>query len=282
MNKKAFLMPEFLKIILAVMCILGLVLMATKLYGILDRRTQMEQAKGSLKEMVAEINSLKNLNDVGDYLYTAPKGWTLFMFKKDQIGQSSCMGKTCLCLCPKSDAESCPNEGVCENLNLEFSSSTRDSFVFSYIPQRIFFRIVSEANNQKIKIYPPISQTEFIDNFLKKEIEFNGKTMKINDFVISELFLSCMKFESNAVDENARRKVQLMANEYLEELEKAESIPPKNKNGDLSSQLVFIAISEGKIVLTAKSNGDFSKGRVSEKKDMCTGEVNAYAEFLMR
>ncbi|MEK6895399.1 MAG: hypothetical protein AABX48_02670 [Nanoarchaeota archaeon] len=122
---------ETVKIIIAVIGILALFYLAVSLYGIFNNKTEIEQAKASLDEIIREAN---NLQDGGskDVLITAPSEWKIIYYKKDisnlelvSTPSTKCSGKSCLCVCPtehKGDAfpdwANC-NSGVCQVLNYE-------------------------------------------------------------------------------------------------------------------------------------------------------------------
>jgi len=74
-NKKAeILAEEVVKIVLAVVCIIILIILAAGLYGIFTKKTDLEQARATLKEIVAKIDSLGE-GGKGEYLVVAPKKW---------------------------------------------------------------------------------------------------------------------------------------------------------------------------------------------------------------
>jgi len=90
-NKRAIILPETLKIIIAVLCILVLIYLAYSLYSIFIKKTKMEQAKETLKGISSMIASLEE-GEEKTYLIVAPKQWYLI--------SSENYDKSCVdCLC---------------------------------------------------------------------------------------------------------------------------------------------------------------------------------------
>jgi D-alanyl-lipoteichoic acid acyltransferase DltB (MBOAT superfamily) len=54
-HKKAILMPEVLRIIIAVLCIVLLIMLASNLYSLFTRSSEIEQAKSTLNEIAEPI-----------------------------------------------------------------------------------------------------------------------------------------------------------------------------------------------------------------------------------
>ena len=87
-NKKAIVLPEVLRIIIAVACIILLVYIAAKLYTILTRNHELEQAKSNLETIVSKANSLKE-GESYEYMITGPKGWRIMAYSNEK--------KVCIC-----------------------------------------------------------------------------------------------------------------------------------------------------------------------------------------
>lgn len=75
-NKKSILLPEGLKIIIAVLCILILIYLAWSLYTLFTTKSKLTQAKETLKEIVDKINGLEE-GKIEPFLITTPKGWVI-------------------------------------------------------------------------------------------------------------------------------------------------------------------------------------------------------------
>lgn len=77
-NKKAegLLESETLRVVIAVMCILLLVVLAYKLYGLFTKKTAIEQAKETFDQLVSKMNGLQEGGN-DSYMITSPQKWVL-------------------------------------------------------------------------------------------------------------------------------------------------------------------------------------------------------------
>lgn len=110
-------MPETLKIIIAVICIGLLVYGSVSLFGIMTQKTEIEQARATLDQIVEAINSLDDGEEM-EYMIQTRKGenWLVY-FGDDNL----------LCICLESnDKEKCVEEGlgVCEETEYVFEMLT--------------------------------------------------------------------------------------------------------------------------------------------------------------
>ncbi|HUS50684.1 MAG TPA: hypothetical protein VMZ91_10995 [Candidatus Paceibacterota bacterium] len=122
-QKKAIIMPETLKIIIGVLCIIILIYLAYQLYNLFLTKTDLEQARETLKQIVDRIEGLEEGKEES-HLITAPKEWYIVAYDEGENSPSQCKGKNCLCVCnsinfynPSEVIEKCEKEGVCENLD---------------------------------------------------------------------------------------------------------------------------------------------------------------------
>jgi len=100
--KKAILLPETLKIIIAVICIVLLIYLAVSLYGIFIRKSEIEQARATLDAIVGKLESLEKDGDSLSYLITGPRAWNIYYFNNtDLLSSVGCGEKGCLCSCPE-------------------------------------------------------------------------------------------------------------------------------------------------------------------------------------
>jgi hypothetical protein len=105
-SRKAILIPETLKIIIAVICIVLLIYLAVSLYGIFTSKLQLEQARATLNAVIGKINSLEKSGDTLTYLITGPSAWNIFYYDNfDTLSAGGCSGKTCICACPEFKTE---------------------------------------------------------------------------------------------------------------------------------------------------------------------------------
>lgn len=107
-NKKGILLPETLKIIIAVLCILLLIYLAWSLYGLFKQRTRVEQANANLDEIKMKMGDLKE-GESTSYVLISPDGYMLTgwpIVDKDSgkiYNPKTCEDKgwsNCLCFCP--------------------------------------------------------------------------------------------------------------------------------------------------------------------------------------
>lgn len=116
-NKKGILLPETLKMIIAVICIGLLVYGSVRLFGITTQKTEIEQAGATLDQIVETIDSLGD-GEEREYGIQTRKGesWLVY-FGDDRL----------LCICLEgNDKEKCVEEalGVCEETEYVFEMLT--------------------------------------------------------------------------------------------------------------------------------------------------------------
>jgi hypothetical protein len=114
-NKNAEItIEEVVKIVLAIIGIIILITLAAALYGIFTKKTDLEQAKQTLKEITGKINTLEE-NEQDNYLIVTPKDWQVIFYSDD---------KKQLCICPyysssETQKEMCIKQGACEEMKFE-------------------------------------------------------------------------------------------------------------------------------------------------------------------
>jgi hypothetical protein len=138
MNKKGeILLPETLKIIVAVLCIGILILLAFKLGSIYTQNGKVEQARAVMDELIGVVNGLEE-GDIREVVVLAPSGWALTGWpassgeeispeKRDILNPSVCERndwKNCICLCDTKEERTneafkgCEEEkNVCKELD---------------------------------------------------------------------------------------------------------------------------------------------------------------------
>ena len=107
-------MPEVLKIILAVLGIVALLYLAFSMYGLFTKKAKLEQARGTLDEITAKIDSLKD-GESGKVIVLSPKDWTLVSFAANAPKPKFCLSD-CICICDGTDVEDCQSAGLCRSL----------------------------------------------------------------------------------------------------------------------------------------------------------------------
>lgn len=101
MKKRGILLPEALKIVLAVICIVLLIYLGVQMAGIFISKGRIQQAAGSLDEIVLKSNGLK-VGEQTDYLLVAPKGWYIVSFEAGNK-MPECKNQFCICLCENKE-----------------------------------------------------------------------------------------------------------------------------------------------------------------------------------
>jgi hypothetical protein len=205
MNKKAIIMPETLKIIIAIACIVLLLVLGSQILSIFKEKTEGEQAKQTLNQIANKLTALMEKPDKTAESYTliSPKissGKEFFVYydvdiinkDSDQKMPSQCGGSYCLCLC-NSDAyikkagesywstvpvfedkinfysgrflDSCI-KGICKNIpKIEFES---------YIPRRNFWVVGPFYDNLLIR------KDWILFNNISQEIYFKKQGDKLS------------------------------------------------------------------------------------------------------
>ncbi len=111
-NKKAILLPEVLKIIIGVVCIVLLIYLAVKIYGILTVSSDLEKARATLDAIVGKANVVGE-GETLNYLITAPTNWHFIQYASENK----------LCICPNEidvikQKATCLAGGVCQTYTL--------------------------------------------------------------------------------------------------------------------------------------------------------------------
>lgn len=117
-NKKGILMPETLKIIIAVICIGFLIYLFVSLTGIATRKTDVEQARASLDQVVGVVNSLEEGEETSHTIETKEGDAWLVYFGDERL--------LCICLESNLKEECVPDQtkGMCEATGYVFEMLT--------------------------------------------------------------------------------------------------------------------------------------------------------------
>jgi hypothetical protein len=146
-GKKAdIVLPEVLKMILAGIGIILLLYLAYSMYSLLTKKTEIEQARESLKQIIALASSLKD-EESKDYLVLGANGW--------MIKSKNCNNANCLCICPGSSlaGNNCDSEGICQNSEIIVNSACTISTSGAPVPSIETGCIYIEGITRSIKVY---------------------------------------------------------------------------------------------------------------------------------
>ena len=124
-DRKGILMPETLKIVLAVIGITILAYFTISLIDIFLQDTDSEQAHESLLLITNEISHIESGNKLeSEFFLKSPDGWRIVVWGDER--PTKCDGGSCLCLCPciinpNQDffyecLKKCKEENVCQGI----------------------------------------------------------------------------------------------------------------------------------------------------------------------
>lgn len=182
-NKNAEItIEEVAKMVIAVGCIIVLIILASGLYGIFTKKTELEQARETLKQLVEKIKLLEE-GDSGNYLITSPKDWYIISYKKGEDSPKNCFMGNCLCICNDFNINDCDVKGICQK-NSDEIKIVELSDRLSYDTVN-YFRIKKAATNLifekqgeiiQFDISPPLlNDNGFFNEFLDSKSEFLDK-----------------------------------------------------------------------------------------------------------
>lgn len=127
MQKKAILLPEVLKLVIAALCISLLIILAFSLQGIFIKKHASEQAKESIKTLYSEIQKVESGEKVSSKLFieSPVKWWVIaWPYKDEENKPISCKKDYCICLCPipsfpskDESLKECNSVGVCRDVS---------------------------------------------------------------------------------------------------------------------------------------------------------------------
>lgn len=192
MKKKAILMPETLKIILAVLAIGVLIYLAVSVFGIFRQQYKFEQAKKTLNNIFEQVSSSIEKKDFSpkELLVVSPQDWTIISFpiiysrgdNSQTFKPEKCLKEYCLCICPidKSNfvitsgissvikgpdyllteiSSICSSLGACIESDIPYvlysSKRPEDNPVLGYFIQRIFSMSISPQGSSRINLIVP-------------------------------------------------------------------------------------------------------------------------------
>ena len=110
-----FTLRKVMTIVIAVICVIGLVYLGNKLYSSKKEAEMKERAKGVIDEIVSILSGL-NTGESKNYIDSSIDEWYLATFRASENSPSACSGTACLCLCANNDFAACSNvnTGVCK------------------------------------------------------------------------------------------------------------------------------------------------------------------------
>lgn len=136
-------MPEVLRIIIAVLCLILLIMLAVQLYSIFTRSNELEQAKATLNEIIAKAAVLQKEGDKTDLLIINPKNWVIISFPEAKE----------LCMCTLKDSKvqaDCEKKGTCQKTTTPFNiawtcGDIKNCYSLEKLPLEIIMQFENKA-----------------------------------------------------------------------------------------------------------------------------------------
>ncbi len=122
MNKKGIELigNKVIGIIIAVLCIVGLIYFASILIKNNEENQNRNRANGLMDEIVTAMSNIKQTEECKKIIISTLTDWNIYTSYNNQEKPLSCDNKECLCLCPKvgikEQAASCYNQGICRTI----------------------------------------------------------------------------------------------------------------------------------------------------------------------
>ncbi|MBU1136397.1 MAG: hypothetical protein KJ559_02720 [Nanoarchaeota archaeon] len=208
-NKKAdsLLMPEVMKLFLAVIVIGFLVILAYKLYGIFIIKGSVEQARTTLEQIKGKIDVLEE-GDKVEILIVGPKDW--YIQKTD---------KKTICFCDKDsfNDKGCGENSICANFDKEFiieniCQASLKCFSLAEVPKEISISLIGDKITFRSKDYQ-----ESVDYF-NKFLEYKVDDTKKMENLLEEYFKTCqINGPSLSCEPEKKLKLDNFIDKFLEE-----------------------------------------------------------------
>jgi len=215
-NKKAILVDEVLRMLIAVAVIIILIILATKLYGIFTTKSDLEQAKSTLKEIKVIVERLKE-GESEEYFLLSPHNWIVVELENK------------LCLCSPKRVKSLFNEhrlnqdceelSFCEDINVLIDSVCYKGDKYTHfegitIPscilvdlEKIF--IIKESGGIIIKSTKTLETEEIFE----ESLDFKGDS----DDSILELSTKLM---NNDFDKKYKSEIKVLLEKFFKDSDK--------------------------------------------------------------
>lgn len=199
-------LPETLKLIIAVLCILALVYLAVSLYTLFTVKSKLVQARGTLKEIMSELQGDWEGKQFKSVLINSPKDWRIISYQEEKL----------ICICPREsnkEAQSkiCNTQGICEkiDLNFEIDMYCAPGPILNCYPLRnLPIELVIE---KKQDVYQLKSKEQAeAGGIFQRLLEYKGEETKN----LGELF---KELSEDFSDRSQQQKIRNQLNEFLKE-----------------------------------------------------------------
>jgi len=115
-NKNGILLPETLKIILAVIGIGILCYLVFSFYGIFVKSSGLKQAEINLEKINDAIEKVEMNGGEEKIFLESPEGWWLTTWPLLGKSPNKCKRDFCVCICPSMAINDCEDKGVCKDI----------------------------------------------------------------------------------------------------------------------------------------------------------------------
>lgn len=201
MKKKAIMLPETLKIIIAVVCIVLLIYLAWSLYELFIVKSDLAKARETLNQIKNEADLLDEL-DERNYLVVSPKGW-YFVSYEDK-----------LCICSLEDIvkgkEQCCvlganvyNEGIIID-SMCVTPTLKEENCISFEELPINIHLIKEGGIKYARTEASSTATQTFNKLL----EFKGS----GDKTVLEL---CQEYINDLKNEELRKQIFNLIDEFF-------------------------------------------------------------------
>ncbi|MDO8467522.1 MAG: hypothetical protein Q7S56_01065 [Nanoarchaeota archaeon] len=290
---------ETVKIIIAVIGIAALFYLAVSLYGIFNNKTEIEQAKASLNEIVQKVNVLKDGQN-GDVLITGPKSSLLYYITGAQTTSFCNSEKPCICICLNPDNNHvCNQPNTCQITN--FNYKIADNGVIGntqYVnwlgigaPVALTLKkqgtdvIVSLADsnvpidNSNQQSGQQQAQANIVNDLLQQKINFNGQSIVYKDFLTQNVFNNCNLIDYSKISPAVKSQLQSFSYSYVEGLRQKGLVSGRTAIVYWIGQKKFIQIGAQKELQEIDFYGDLSKGITYFEKEYESGKYDGTLSF---
>jgi hypothetical protein len=203
-NKKAeentTFFPTFVvKVIIGVLCLVILVFLFVAIYNMFFRNSALEKARTNLRDLVFQIEGLKDGQEV-NYMVLGPNKWYVIFIRPEGYYFSSCQGKDCVCICPNKNVVDCTQNGVCRGLNYTLNLEILDSETDATPSGSEHYRAPTKILQLNILIdglaelrlsrqgnIMGVNLDNIPKSILDREINYKGKQQKIVDAIKASL-----------------------------------------------------------------------------------------------
>ena len=302
-NKKGegegILPGETVKIIIAVIGILALFYLAVSLYGIFNNKTEIEQAKASLDEIIQRVNNLQE-GQSGEVLITGPKSSLLYYITGTQTTSFCNSEKPCICICLNPDNNhGCNEPNTCQITSLNYKIADKGvigntqyvNWLGMGAPVALTLKkegkdIIVTLSDSNVPIDNPNSLTQeqqaqanIVKDLLQQKINFNGQSIVYKDFLTQNLFSNCNLIDYSKISPDVKSQLQSFSYNYVDGLRQKGLVSGRVAIVYWIGQKKFVQIGTQKELQEIDFYGDLSKGITYFEKEYESGNYDSTLLF---